>query len=255
MPKLIFKRTYEDNEEAYVNYINGEYKVANSYPNERWKPVAFNDNYLISDYGRGIRLADDKIKYDRFMIYHKDTNGYLSFNIQYKRYRVHRLVAEVFCERKDGCDFVNHKDENILNNYYENLEWCTKLYNNVYSCGIKVQQYDLKTHDIIATYNTAKEAQDATDCRADAILKCCRREPKFNSVGGYGWKFPEDDIYERENKCLRKVVSIDPHIGYKETVYNSICEAAKKHNVNPSSIQKAIVKGHRCKFKYWKYAV
>lgn len=65
MPKLIFKRTYEDNEESYVNYINGEYKVANSYPNERWKPVAFNDNYLISDYGRGIRLADDKIKYDR----------------------------------------------------------------------------------------------------------------------------------------------------------------------------------------------
>lgn len=33
------------------------------------------------------------------------------------------MVAWEYCERKDGMNIVNHKDENPLNNYYSNLEW------------------------------------------------------------------------------------------------------------------------------------
>lgn len=44
-------------------------------------------------------------------------------------FRVHRLVAEHFCKRKNGQDIVNHIDQNRLNNVYTNLEWCTQKEN------------------------------------------------------------------------------------------------------------------------------
>lgn len=45
---------------------------------------------------------------------------------------VHRLVALAFLENPNKYDYVNHKDENKLNNNVSNLEWCTIKYNNNY---------------------------------------------------------------------------------------------------------------------------
>lgn len=60
-------------------------------------------------------------------------NGYLDYiikiNNQQKTFRAHRLVAEYFLEHKEGCDIVNHKDGNKLNNHYSNLEWVTQAEN------------------------------------------------------------------------------------------------------------------------------
>lgn len=53
----------------------------------------------------------------------------VSINNKTKPYRVHRLLAETFIPKKDGCLFVNHIDGNKLNNSLENLEWCTHLEN------------------------------------------------------------------------------------------------------------------------------
>lgn len=47
-------------------------------------------------------------------------------------YRIHRLVAECYVDNLNNYPVVNHKDENKLNNYYKNLEWCTVAYNNTY---------------------------------------------------------------------------------------------------------------------------
>jgi hypothetical protein len=45
-----------------------------------------------------------------------------------KKYRqlVHRLVATAYIEKPDGCDVVNHLDNNPLNNHVSNLEWITQ---------------------------------------------------------------------------------------------------------------------------------
>ena len=98
------------------------------------------------------------------------------------------------------------------------------------------------------------DAEEITGCRADAILKCCRREHKFNTVKGYGWKFPDDPIYEVENKCFRKVISVCPFTKKVLKEYNSIAEAAKELQVHKSSISKAILKNNKCKSRYWYYA-
>lgn len=42
---------------------------------------------------------------------------------------MHRLVAEYFCHKPDGCNIIHHLDNNGLNNHYTNLIWTTQSYN------------------------------------------------------------------------------------------------------------------------------
>lgn len=47
-----------------------------------------------------------------------------------KAFKVHRIIAELFCKKHDGCDVVNHIDNDRLNNIAINLEWTTVDGNN-----------------------------------------------------------------------------------------------------------------------------
>ena len=46
---------------------------------------------------------------------------------------IHRIVASTFLENDEGCQIVNHIDENKLNNRLENLEWVDNEYNTYWS--------------------------------------------------------------------------------------------------------------------------
>ena len=62
-------------------------------------------------------------------------NGYLYIKANGKHHYVHRLVAEAYCDRPDGCNTINHLDHNIANNSSSNLEWCTQGDNVRYSAS------------------------------------------------------------------------------------------------------------------------
>ena len=49
----------------------------------------------------------------------------LRLNGVQKKYFVHRLVAAAFIRAPKDKEIINHIDNNGLNNYYKNLEWCT----------------------------------------------------------------------------------------------------------------------------------
>lgn len=55
--------------------------------------------------------------------------GYLSFRLNNKNLKVHRLVANTFINNPDNKKQVNHIDGNTLNNNVSNLEWCDNFEN------------------------------------------------------------------------------------------------------------------------------
>ena len=138
--------------------------------NEIWKDIkGYEGLYQVSNLGN-IRSLD-RIVYDfnssrkskRFkkgkLLKVRQTgklylSAFLSKNNILKKYFVHRLVAEHFVdksnfkclvsENKNEVDlnylFINHIDENPLNNKADNLEWCTIKYNNNY--GTRIEKFN-----------------------------------------------------------------------------------------------------------------
>lgn len=96
----------------------------------RWRRIKDNENYLVSN--TGLVYSEVLKQYMKLTPSSVGNYGgaYLVVNLgrRNKKY-VHRLVAEAFCQHRDGCDYVNHIDENKLNNAAINLEWVTNADN------------------------------------------------------------------------------------------------------------------------------
>lgn len=119
---------------------------------EYFKPLNFNNNYLISNYGNLInKSTGHKFEFSTDQFGYKFTNFGSTQNRKGKR--IHRLVAEHFVTGYFDGAVVNHIDGNPSNNKADNLEWVTQARNIehglacdwliVYPCGKKVQIYNL----------------------------------------------------------------------------------------------------------------
>lgn len=93
----------------------------------KWEPIPYSLGYFVSDQGL-VKYPSGYITAGR-----PDNKGYLRVEVDFEytgriTKRVHRLVAEVFCD-KNGGEEVNHKDSDKSNNKSTNLEWCSRQQN------------------------------------------------------------------------------------------------------------------------------
>lgn len=181
---------------------------------EVWKDVVgYEGLYKVSNYGGIVNSKTQKPMkaelckgYQRVNLYSKG---------KYKHHLAHQLVALAFIKNEHDYKCINHKDENKVNNYFDNLEWCDHNYNANYgtrnqrisnskkgkkrkpftdSAKIniatahykKVKQFDLK-NNLIKTYNSIKEASTINSIDNSSITKVCKGKKKTS--GGFIWQY------------------------------------------------------------------
>lgn len=108
---------------------------------EVWKPVfGYEGLYEVSNHGKVKSLHWYGGNTEKEKTLSVRTDGYLRVVLSKdgisKNYAVHRLVAQAFIPNPNNLEMVNHKDENRQNNNVENLEWCTRSYNQIYSMNL-----------------------------------------------------------------------------------------------------------------------
>lgn len=101
---------------------------------EEWRTIEKFPNYMISNIGRIKSLNYHRTGKEQILKQNINGRGYYYVNIssngKYNNLLIHREVAKAFLKNGDiNKTDINHKDGNKLNNYYENLEWCTLEYN------------------------------------------------------------------------------------------------------------------------------
>lgn len=164
---------------------------------EAWKPITdYVGLYEVSSEGRVRNVKTGKILKPK-----NNRRGYLFVGLHkngaVKNRYIHRLVAQAFIPNNDQSKtLINHKDENKRNNSVANLEWCTYKYNANYgtrnervakSNSKPIQQLDMKTGLIIATYPSTTIATRVTGINYDTISRAARGI--YKSAGRFGWRY------------------------------------------------------------------
>lgn len=170
---------------------------------EIWKPVKnFENLYEVSNLGKIKSLRNNKILRPQKRGYYFKVD--LSKNGKTYQMSVHRLVADVFCDKPvtDELLVINHKNGYKLDNRANNLEWITQSENVKHAYKNKLE---LPTHNktilCVETGKTFYNAERAIEwvrnemikngkepCgNGNNIRKCCNG--KRPTAYKYHWKF------------------------------------------------------------------
>jgi len=114
---------------------------------EIWKEIkGYEGLYKVSNYGKVKRLIGYHCRQERYVSSHINHDGYLRVSLskdgKAKIHEVSRLVCFAFCPPPQNWkqDEVNHKDGLKQNNYFENLEWCSRTENSWHAHNILNKQ-------------------------------------------------------------------------------------------------------------------
>lgn len=134
---------------------------------------------IISDNGD---VFNDKTRMKQYTV-----NGYKVIDLNGKKHRVHRLVAECFVPNPYGLPQVNHKDCNKSNNHFANLEWVTQSDNmkHSYDNGFKNNPVQVMRNDG-KIYESMREAARDIGINVKCVWAVVNGFQK--TAGGYSFK-------------------------------------------------------------------
>lgn len=182
-----------------IRGYEGHYSISKS-------GVVKSENRIVTDIdGWKIRLKGKVIK--KFI----STPGYmivkLTINGKPKQFQVHRLVADTFIGNIYNHKYVNHIDENKLNNHVDNLEWCDAKYNSNHGTarerisrskrknGRVVCQYDSDV-SLVATYSCYSDSVEGmTRAKSLCVNRCLNHQKNYKTAHGYKWIYADELLH------------------------------------------------------------
>lgn len=242
---------------------------------EIWKSIGvyrgidYTGMYEVSNMGR-VRSVDRYVNNNGSMSFRKGKILSTFVTCQYERVglskgksqkhvSVHRLVAIAFVDNPYGYTEVNHIDENKLNNCADNLEWCTRAYNQQYYANLhsKHNKHEQKAPKRVIRpkkYCTICGTEISKDTKTGLCGTCYKRinplrhkRPKCSICG--------KEVYSTSNHtglcwdCLVKtktsfytLFSTGDYVKDRERLKNEIrampfATICKKYNANPTSVR------------------
>ena len=179
---------------------------------EIWKDIKdYEGMYQVSSEGRvkSLKYGEEKILKNN-----KNNSGYLSVSLskdgKRKTYSIHRLVAQAFISNPNNLLEINHIDEDKTNNRVENLEWCTKQYNNNYGTKNeraaerntkRILQFT-KEGEFIKKWDSTMQIERELGFNGGNITKCCKGKCKLTY--GYKWRYHYKSLWEKKHIPLIK---------------------------------------------------
>lgn len=134
---------------------------------EHWATIIEQPNYEVSTHGRvrsigtchiHILKGYKRITKDKILKLYANENGYILVRMTGMHRLVHCLVANAFIDKPNSIDKfeVNHKDFDVSNNHYTNLEWLTHAENMKYTRDNERTASKLTKADVIEIKKSIK---------------------------------------------------------------------------------------------------
>lgn len=139
---------------------------------EEWKDIkGYEGIYKISDLGKVVRIKGSQEHPMKIWNNGRYMEIRLSKGGKSTHFTLHRLLAVHFIPNPDNLPFVNHIDENKLNNSINNPEWCTQVYNTNYGEGRHPIIVLDELSGIETTYPTIRDCIKSLHITARTIYK------------------------------------------------------------------------------------
>lgn len=160
-----------------------------------WKDIENCSNYEISDKGEIRNKTTQHILKNYIM-----PNGYCQVSLKvdgekkFKKFYVHRLMAETFLPNLENKREVNHKDGNKENNSLENLEWITSSDNQKHRHSIGITKTSnrkigmFKDGILIQEFQSITEAFQTLGKPSRVNIDAALRK-KQKTAYGYVWEY------------------------------------------------------------------
>lgn len=169
--------------------LDNMFKPINDFP---WYLVSREGYAINTDSGHVMIGAVKKTGYKEIVL--TDEDGKPHYRL------LHRLVAEAFCEQREGANEVNHINGDKLDNRAENLEWVTHGENleHAFDTGLmpnnavprKVVATNIETGEHL-TFPSIYKAARFLNISQGNICMCCKKKRPY--AGGFYWDYAEGE--------------------------------------------------------------